>query len=75
MLKTLAFETPYGGQIPLSPHQKLTPFFELFFLIKKNNLMLAYRVVCCSYQSDCCIRVCFLHQQIATLGYVSHTNH
>ena len=53
MLKTLAFETPYGGQIPLSPQlitkfscngpghwccttvQKLTPFFELFFLIKK----------------------------------------
>ena len=34
--------------------------------------MLAYRVVCCSYQSDCCVRVCFLHQQIATLGYVSH---
>ena len=49
--------------------------------------MLAYRVVCCSHQSDHHIRVCILHQldyhiigyvsctnQIAAFGYVSCTN-
>ena len=36
--------------------------------------MLAYRVVCCSHQSD---RLVYLSRtnQIAALGYVSRTNH
>ena len=34
----------------------------LVFLIKKNNSMLACRIVCCSHQSDCHIWVCILQQ-------------
>ena len=37
--------------------------------------MLVGIVVCCSHQSDCCIRVCILPNQIAVLGYVSRANH
>ena len=37
------------------------PFFS-FFNKKKNNSMLACRIVCCSHQSDCHIWVCILQQ-------------
>ena len=43
-------------------------------LVLINNSMLAYRVVCCSHQSD---RLGYVSRtnQIAALGYVSRTNH
>ena len=46
--------------------------FLSFFFYKKNNSMLVYRVVCCSHQSDCHIRVVSYANQIAALGYVLH---
>ena len=36
------------------------PFFSFFN--KKNNSMLACRIVCCSHQSDCHIWLCILQQ-------------
>ena len=48
--------------------------FQLFFLIKKNNIYVSVqRVVCCSHQSD---RLGYVTRtnQIAALGYVSRTN-
>ena len=46
---------------------------DLFIIFWNNNSMLAYRVVCCSHQSD---RLVYLSRtnQIAALGYVSRTN-
>ena len=69
---------------------KLEHFFSFFFYEKKKeNSMLAFRVVCCSHYIDRRIRICILRQsdhctrvsctnQIAALGYVliNHiTNH
>ena len=37
--------------------------------------MLVGIAVCCLHQSDCCIGVCILPNQIAVLEFVSHANH
>ena len=38
------------------------PHFWSHFFIKRNISMSLYRVVCCSHQSDPCIRLCISHQ-------------
>lgn len=48
--------------------------FVFFFLIKKKTFMLAYRVVCCSHQSDRSIGYVSRSNQISAFGYVSRTN-
>ena len=49
--------------------------FLVIFFVKRDNFMLAYRVVCFLHQSDRRIRVLSRTNQIIALGYASSTNH
>ena len=64
-----------GTENWVEPGRITDQFFWIIYLLFfwNNNSMLAYRVVCCSHQSD---RLVYLSRtnQIAALGYVSRTN-